>query len=70
MAPAVSVMSSSGRMPKATIHSTNSNEARMTTADTIHSTWVSDAKVLLVGSSEMAVTRVPPGTARACTRYW
>ena len=41
----------------------------MTAIDTNNSTWVSDARVLSVGSSEMAVTRVPPGTATACTRY-
>ena len=70
MAPAVSVMSSSGRRPRRTIHSTSSEQGqRRTTIDTITSTWVSDARVLSVGSSEMAVTRVPPGHATACTRY-
>ncbi len=68
MAPAVSVMSSRGRMPRRTIHSASNNSARITAIDTITSTWVNDARVLSVGSSEMAVTRVPPGTATAWAR--
>ncbi len=56
MAPAVSVMSSSGRMPSRTIHRASSNRAIITAIDTNSSTWVSEARVLSVGSSEMAVT--------------
>ncbi len=68
MAPAVSVMSSRGRMPMRTIHSANANNATRTPTDTKSSMWVNDARVFSVGSSEMAVTKIPPGTATACTR--
>ena len=70
MASAVPAIWRSGRRPRRTTTKTRRPMARSTARVALSSTLRSEARVSLVGFSEMEVTRVPWGTVTATVRYW